>query len=101
MRVQQGSYTCSTIPMERIGTVKVMCRATPVVPRTVKAKTIYQSGFVGQLERRWQGIGVVASVKTIVVVYQPGECFSGVMCRTHGRWLVERGYNNCAVPGLR
>jgi hypothetical protein len=33
--------------MERIGTVKVMCRATPVVPRTVKAKTIYQSGFVG------------------------------------------------------
>ena len=51
--------------------------------------------------RRWQGNGVVASVKTIVVVYQPGECFLGVMCRTHGRWLVERGYNNCAVPSLR
>ena len=59
------------------------------------------SGFVGQLERRWQGIGVVASVKTIVVVYQPGECFLGVMCRTHGRWLVGWGYNNCTVPGLR
>ena len=28
-----------------------------------KAKTIYQSGFVGQLERRWRGNGVVASVK--------------------------------------
>ena len=68
MRVQQGSYTCSTIPMERIGTVKVMCRATPVVPRTVKAKTIYQSGFVVQLQRRRQGIGAVASVKMIVVV---------------------------------
>ena len=99
-RASAGSYTCSTIPMERIGTVKVMCRATPVVPLRVKAKTIYQSGFVGQLERRWQGIGVVASVKTIVVVYQPGECFLGVMCRTHGRWLVGWGYNNCAVPGL-
>ena len=73
----------------------------PVVRARVKAKTIYQSGFVGQLERRWQGNGVVASVKTIVVVYQPGECFLGVICRTHGRWLVERGYNNCAVPGLR
>ena len=35
-----------------------------------------------------------------MVVYQPGECFLGVMCRTHGRWLVERGYNNCTVPGL-
>ena len=52
------------------------------------------------LERRWQGNGVVSSVKTIVVVYQPGECFLGVMCRTHGRWLVGWGYNNCAVPGL-
>ena len=61
--------------MERIGNVKVMCRATPVVRAWVKAKTIYQSGFVGQLERRWQGIGVVASVETIVVVNQPGECF--------------------------
>ena len=87
--------------MERIGNVKVMCRATPVVRAWVKAKTIYQSGFVGQLERRWQGNGVVALVKTIVVVYQPGECFLGVMCRTHGRWLVKRGYNNCAVPDLR
>ena len=87
--------------MERIGNVKVMHRATPVVRARVKAKTIYQSGFVGQLERRWQGNGVVASVKTIVVVYQPGECFLGVMCRTHGRWLVQRGYNHCAVPGLR
>ena len=84
--------------MERIGNVKVMHRATPVVRARVKAKTIYQSGFVGQLERRWQGNGVVASVKTIVVVYQPGECFLGVMCRTHGRWLVERGDNNCAMP---
>ena len=53
------------------------------------------------LERRWQGNGVVSSVKTIVVVYQPGECFLGVMCRTHGRWLVGWGYNNCTVPGLR
>ena len=87
--------------MERIGNVKVMHRATPVVRARVKAKTIYQSGFVGQLERRWQGNGVVASVKTIVVVYQPGECFLGVMCRTHGRWLVKRSYNNCAVPSLR
>ena len=59
------------------------------------------TGFVVQLERRWQGNGVVASVKTIVVVYQAGECFLGVMCRTHGRWLVKRGYNNCAVPSLR
>jgi len=45
--------------MERIGTVKVMYRATPVVRARVKAKTIYQSGFVVQLQCRWQGIGVV------------------------------------------
>jgi hypothetical protein len=62
MRVQQGSYTCSTIPMERIGTVKVMYRATPVVRARVKAKTIYQSGFVVQLQCRWQGIGVVVYI---------------------------------------
>ena len=68
MRAEQGSYTCSIIPRERIDNVKVMHRATPVVRARVKAKTIYQSGFVGQLERRWQGIGVVASVKTIVRV---------------------------------
>ena len=68
MRVQQGSYTCSTIPMERIGSVKVTYRATPVVRAWIKAKTIYQSGFVVQLQRRRQGIGAVASVKMIVVV---------------------------------
>ena len=66
-RVQQGSYTCSTIPMERIGTIKVMYRATPVARARVKAKTIYQPGFVVQLQRRRQRIGAVVSVKMIVV----------------------------------
>jgi len=53
-RVQQGSFT---IPMERIGTIKVMYRATPVARARVKAKTIYQPGFVVQLQRRRQRIG--------------------------------------------
>ena len=46
-----------TIPMERIGTIKVMYRATPVARARVKAKTIYQPGFVVQLQRRRQRIG--------------------------------------------
>ena len=54
--------------MEKIGTVKVMYRSTPVARARVKAKTIYQSGFVVQLQCHWQGIGAVASVKMIVVV---------------------------------
>lgn len=43
-------------------------RATPVVRARVKAKTIYQSGFVVQLQCHCQGIGVVVSVKMIVHV---------------------------------
>ena len=49
------SITSTTLPaMERIGTVKVMHRATPVGRARANANLIDQSGFVVQLERRLQ-----------------------------------------------